>query len=131
MKSANQRYKNWQRAVSLRHQINKTIDNTDQEKSVPSFAASQALIEILNDNLNTPQALAHIDHVFRQVIETPLSSIDQSALQNFIETINDILGVDLINSTPDISDDMKQLILERPQGISIRDTPRFSIWERV
>ena len=72
-------------------------------------------------------------------------------LQNFIETINDILGVDLINSTPDISDDMKQLILERrqarekkdwaksdlirdkllAQGISIRDTPRFSIWERV
>ena len=72
-------------------------------------------------------------------------------MQNFIETINDILGVDLINSTPDISDDMKQLILERrqarekkdwaksdlirdkllAQGISIRDTPRFSIWERV
>ena len=151
MKSANQRYKNWQRAASLRHQINKTIDNIDQEKSIPSFAASQALIEILDDNLNTPQALAHIDHVFRQVIEAPLSSIDQSALQNFIETINDILGVDLINSTPDISDDMKQLILERrqarekkdwaksdlirdkllAQGISIRDTPRFSIWERV
>jgi cysteinyl-tRNA synthetase len=62
--------------------------------------------------------------------------------------IDDVLGLDLAKSTPDISDEQKRLIIERVRareakdwqksdelrdelqssGIDIRDTPDGSIW---
>ena len=63
-------------------------------------------------------------------------------------TIDELLGLDLLNSTSDISDDSKRLIVQRERardeknwqvsdelrdellelGIVIRDTPSGSIW---
>lgn len=147
--AAAQRLKNWRRAASLRHQIYHTVEEPGD--AVPSFATITVLTETLNDDLNTPQALAHIDTVIGQVLETPVAQLNRRALVDFLNHIDATLGFSLINDTPDISDEQKQVILERrhardakdwtqsdvlrdkllAQGITVRDTPTTTIWERV
>lgn len=148
LEAAAHRYKNWQRAATIRHQLHTTVEPS--KKQVPSYAASQVLVERLNDNLNTPQTLAHIDTVLGEVLEMPLADIDRGALVSFLTTVDTILGLNLIESTPDITDEQKQLLIERrrardnkdwqtsdtlrdqlaEEGIVVRDTPHSTIWER-
>jgi len=72
-------------------------------------------------------------------------------LCSFIQQIDDLLGFDLIASTPDIDEDLKRLIIERKfakdnrdferadairaelleQGIEILDTKNQPLWRRV
>ncbi|MDO4684377.1 MAG: cysteine--tRNA ligase [Candidatus Saccharibacteria bacterium] len=145
--AAAHRYKNWQRAASLRHQVHSTLEPST--KRVPSYAANQKLIEILNDNLATPQALAHIDTVLGEILEAALADIDREALASFVTTIDEVLGLELASTTPDITDEQKQLLITRrrardekdwptsdrlrdelaAQGIAVRDTPHTTIWE--
>lgn len=67
----------------------------------------------------------------------------------YLETIDALLGLQLLNTTKDISDDSKRLIIERERarenkdwtkadqlrsaieksGITVRDTAHGSIWE--
>lgn len=144
------RLHNWRNIAVVRHQIHQTL-RTNEDKSVSLFATSQAIIEALNDDLNTPEALAIIDEAFSRIETAKLSDIDQPALTSLLETIDSVLGLNLIESTPDISDDIKRLILEREQarerqdwqnsdklrakleqeGIAVRDTSSGSVWEYI
>ncbi len=147
--AAAQRLKNWKRIASLRHQIHATLDTTDTNV-IPSYAAQRFLTEILQNDINTPEALAHIDKVLNEVLETPLHQINQKSLTDFIHHVDQSLGFTLENDTPDITDEQKRLIIVRKRardnkdwatsdkirdelssdGIFIRDTPNYSIWER-
>ena len=106
------------------------------------------MVEKLNDDLDTPGALALIDEVFSKLDHTPLDKIHRQSLVQFIDEIDEILGLDLAESTPDITDDLKRLIIQRRQaraeknweesdrirdgllqaGVAVRDTPSGSIW---
>ena len=150
LEAAANRLKHWHRAASLRHQINKGV-NLATEHTTPSYAAAGKLAEILSDNLDTPRTLAHVDAVFSEILEAPLASLDRTALNNFIDAVDDLLGLEIATSTPDIDDTTKQLILQRKRareakdwptsdhlrdelvakGIAVRDTAHHSIWERV
>jgi cysteinyl-tRNA synthetase len=75
--------------------------------------------------------------------------VNHQTLIKFLSTIDYILGLQLVESTPDISDDLKQLIVERNRareakdwdkadeirkqlfdnGIVLRDSSNGSIWE--
>lgn len=150
--AAANRLANWKRAATIRHQIHPESkqDSTEKSLEVPKFADSSQLINILNHNLNTPEALAFIDRVVGDILNTKdTSHINHRSLINFFETADDVLGLNILKSTPDISDDLKQLILERQrarenkdwsesdrirdelleQGITIRDSQNKSIWE--
>lgn len=146
--AAAQRLKNWKRAATLRHQTHSTVE--ERAGNIPSFAAQKYLSEILSNDLATPEALAHIDKVLGEVLEMPLHEINRSALTGLIQHIDNLLGFTLEKSTPDITDKQKQLIIERrrardnkdwptsdrirdelsEQGIFVRDTARYSVWER-
>ena len=153
LESAKNRLKNWKNIAVLRHQTHDTLKG-DQEalkddNLVPSYATSQALTEIIEDNLNTPGALAMVDEIFSEILETRLEKINQKSLTQFLKTIDDLLGLGLIESTPDIDDEAKKLILERKQarerkdfklsdnlrhklkkmGIILKDTDRDIIWQ--
>jgi ABC-type multidrug transport system ATPase subunit len=115
---------------------------------VSLLAGRQALVEKLNDDLDTPGALALIDEVFSKLDHTPLDKIHRQSLVQFIDEIDEILGLDLAESTPDITDDLKRLIIQRRQaraeknweesdrirdellqaGVAVRDTPSGSVW---
>jgi len=143
--AAKNRLNNWKNAAAIRHQIN----STDGDKSVAPFAASQAIIEAVNDDLGTPAALKIVDEAFSQITAAKLADIDRGALIQVLETIDSALGLQIIDSTPDISDEAKQVIMQRRQAreqkdwavsdrlrdqllqmdIVIRDTANDSIWE--
>lgn len=147
LQAAKNRLNNWRNIAVLRHQIHETT--VGDEKPLSCYATSQAIIEALNDDLGTPAALKIIDETFAKISSSKLSDIDRVAFVELLETIDSVLGLGLVNSTPDISDDAKQIILQRNQirsqkdwtksdelrnellkmDIIIRDTADTSVWE--
>lgn len=152
--SAANRLRNWRNVAALRHQTHDTLRDDDNkstdERSVSLYSTSQALIETLNNDLDTPGALTIIDEAFSQLASSRLDDIHQHALTELLDTIDELLGLSLIRSTPDISDDAKKLVLKRKHarsnndwktsdrirdelqktyGIAVRDTQSGSIWE--
>ncbi len=107
------------------------------------------MLEALNNDLNTPEALTIIDSAFAKLENVNVTNIHQSALMQLLEAIDQLLGLNLIASTPDITDEQKQLIIARQRardnkdwqssdsirdelaksGIAIRDTAHGPIWE--
>mgnify|MGYP006322415713 FL=1 len=145
LKAAANRLLNWRNYATIRHQSYTTV-NQNQEK-LTFLPESKLLLEILNDNLNTPKALTFIDSVFSKIDNTE-KIIDRKSFTEFLETIDSLLGFNLIESTPDINDEIKQLIIERrnardnqdwersdelrneltKKGIALRDTQKHSYW---
>jgi cysteinyl-tRNA synthetase len=148
--AAKNRLLNWRNTAALRHQIHDTLDDGD-ERSVALYATSQAIVEALSDDLDTPEAFRIIDEAFDKMNGTRTNNIHQHALVNLIETIDETLGLQLLKTTPDISDDLKRTILERErareakdykkadqlraqiekEGVTVRDTSSGPIWEYV
>lgn len=151
--AAKHRLANWRDYAALRHQTHDRLlddsrKNDDTDQYVSLAAGSSALREALYDNLNTPQALKIADESFARLDSKRLDAIHRSGLVQFIETIDELLGLQLAASTPDISDDNKRLILERQRarddknwaksdelrdqlaanGIQIKDTPSGTVW---
>ena len=147
--AASNRLSHWRNVASLRHQ---THDDIDQQTEMdPSPAAIGAIREALSDDLNTPEALRIIDETFSFIESHGIDKINHHTLTELLEAIDDMLGLNLIAATPDITDDQKQLIIARQrarderdwaasdeyrdelkeQGITVRDTPQGSIWEKI
>lgn len=123
--SAKHRLHNWMNYSALRHQTHDTL-YSDKEKSetegVVSFDAdASGLLSTLNDDLNTPEALKAIDQAFSTMDDVNIDNIDQESLLYYLETIEELLGIDLLKTTPDISDDAKQIILERESARESKD----------
>lgn len=153
--AAANRRRNWRNVAALRHQIHDTLqeDSTteDESKTVSLYAASKKLVEVISDDLNTPEALATIDDAFDTVLSSKITTLHQHALISFLETIDELLGLNLLKTTPDINDGQKLLIIERTRareqkdykksdklrheleksGITVRDTASGPIWEYV
>ncbi|NCS83205.1 cysteine--tRNA ligase, partial [Candidatus Saccharibacteria bacterium] len=139
--------------AALRHQTHDTlVEDTvveTESKTVALYASSQAILEALSDDLNSPLALSIIDESFSLVEKSRANDIHQHALTSFLETIDELLGLDLLKTTPDITDEQKQFIVARnrarerqdfkeadsmrekleKQGVALRDTPSGVIWE--
>jgi cysteinyl-tRNA synthetase len=151
--AAQNRLRNWRNIAALRHQTHDRLrdDNnksTDQA-SVSLYASSQALVEALSNDLDTPTGFAIIDESFHKIANSSTEAIHQHSLIEFLETIDELLGIELMPSTKDISDDLKKAIIERERarenqdwkaadrlrgdieksGITVRDTAHGSIWE--
>lgn len=153
LEASQNRLNNWLNAAALRWQTHDTLRDDDQKPSddqVISFLATpQALLECLQNDLNTPSALSIIDQAFSRLDNVSLDRVHQSSLIELLETIERLLGIDLLAPTPDITDEYKQLILERQRArdakdwarsdelrdrllqanIIVRDTSSGSIWQ--
>jgi cysteinyl-tRNA synthetase len=143
LQAAKNRLKNWQNIANMRWQIK------GSEGGIPSLAAKNAILEEINENLDTPKALAKIDEVFSEIIKTNPEKLNYKNLIELLEFIDDLLGLNLLGSTPDIPDEIKQKIIERnaaraekdwaksdkirdellSKNIILRDTPKKSFWE--
>lgn len=152
--SATNRLRNWRNIAALRHQIHDTIKDvksTDSGIHSP-LATSRAIIQALSDDLNTPEALKIIDEAFDALPLNNIDTIHRSALVGLLETIDQTLGLQLLDTTPDISDEAKRLIIERERardaknwelsdelrsalqegyGVAVKDTPHGTIWSYV
>ncbi|MEI7918211.1 MAG: cysteine--tRNA ligase [Candidatus Saccharibacteria bacterium] len=153
LQSAKNRLHNWRNIAALRHQIHDTLqseaERAKDDKTISLLATSQAIIEALNDDLGTPQALKIIDEAFARITRSSLSRVDRQSLIQLLETIDSTLGLQLIDSTPDISDEEKKILLLRKSArerkdwdksdelrdellkldVIIRDTNSETVWE--
>jgi len=146
--AAKNRLNHWRNIAALRFQTYETL-SPDANNAITLVAASGAIMEALNDNLNTPEALRVVDEAFSRLDGKPIGAIHQYGLKQLLDTIDTVLGLQLQTTTPDIDDDTKQLIIERERvrdnkdwtksdelrdqlkekGIVVRDTQDGSIWE--
>lgn len=151
--AARNRLANWRAHAALRHQTHDTLasdaaknDNADDYVSL--LAASGAMREALNNNLNTPEALRIVDEAFSQLDHAGAADIHQHGLRELIDAIDELLGLQLASSTPDIDESAKRLILERARarerkdwtrsdeirdelakkGVTVRDTSHGTLW---
>lgn len=143
LQAAKNRLNNWRNIAVIRHQIH------DTDKTVSLYASSQAIIEAIDDDLGTPEALRIIDKALSQIANASLDTIDRQAFVQLLETIDATLGLQIVDTTPDISDESKRILIERNQarsqkdwkrsdmlrdqllssGIVIRDNESSSVWE--
>ena len=117
MQAAANRFNNWRAVAVLRHQ---THDSTGQEKTSVQAAIGSVKEALLHD-LDTPRALAVIDEAFSKIESAPLQTIDRHGLVQLLEAIRELLGIDLLSSTPDINDEQKLKILQRQRAREEKD----------
>ena len=152
LESAKNRLASWREVAAFRHQIYDDIAQ-DHDKTINFLAVKRHLLELANDNLNTPQIMATINEAW-QILRSPATdfrNIHRQSLVDFIQQIDDLLGFDLMASTPDIDENAKRLIIERKfakgnrdferadairaelleQGIEILDTKNQPLWRRT
>ncbi len=148
LSAAANRLRNWCNYAALRHQTHSALE-ADTEKSNDFIRpAIQAILVNLNDNLNTPQALSAVDEAFSSLDNLPLQQVSHSSLVALLSAIDELLGLQLLTTTPDITEDQKRLMLQRERareakdwaksdeirdelardGIAVRDTPSNTIW---
>ncbi len=130
LSAARQRLLNYRNFAALRWQ-----------KDVVDFTTTrEAMMAQISNNLNTAGALAELDKSIKD---------DVAPNDDFIKFLDDIFGLDIEKSSPDISDEQKEKIAARvrakemkdyaladklrdellEEGISIRDTANGPIWE--
>lgn len=136
--AAQNRLNNWQAAADLQWQT--------ESQGSPKIATH--ILKNLQDDMDTPGALAGVDHWFSVFIDEGKRANHES-ITALIKEVNDLLGINL--HKPDITAEQKQLIKEREdarlvkdwelsdklrdqlkeQRIEVRDTPEGTIWQRV
>jgi cysteinyl-tRNA synthetase len=123
--AAKNRLKNWQNYAALRHQTHDRLDDDDKKSKsdthVSLIAGEAALKEALSDNLNTPEAFRIVDEFFSMLDGVLLDDIHHRGLTVFIQAIDNLLGLQLAQSTPDISDDAKRALIAREQARKAQD----------
>ncbi len=128
LNSAKNRLHNWRNVAALRHQTHDTIqtdtEKSQSDKSVSLYATPQAIIEAIDNDLGTPEALKIIDDAFTHIQNARLNNINQQALVQLLETIDSTLGLRLVDSTLDITDEAKQIIIERNAARDQKDWAR-------
>lgn len=152
LQASQNRLQNWRNYAALRHQTHDTLDDDDRKDErddhVSLLATKQAVVEALRDDLDTPKALALIDESFSQLDNVPTAKIHRTSLQSLLETIDELFGLELLATTPDIDEEAKRLILERQrarensdwqrsdelrdqlleQGVKLHDTSAGIVW---
>lgn len=116
--SAANRLRKWRNIAALRWQTHDTLvddDDKDTDHAVNGIilAAPHAALEALNDDLDTPSALTHIEQAFDHIEKASIAKIQHHSLVSLLEWIDETLGLHLRETTPDIPDEAKGLILER------------------
>lgn len=142
------RLRNWRSIAALRHQTHDRLED-DTHKKMDGLA-TQPILAALADDLNVSEAMRIIEESLTRLTNTPLEAINRATLVEFLEFLDEILGLQLIDQTPDISDEIKQLIIERERlrdekdwqradhlrleieargEVALRDTASGTVWE--
>ncbi len=152
LEAAANRLQKWRSVAALRWQLRDDDHLHDQastdELIVEMLQTQNDVLLALQNDLDTPLALRAIDELFAKLENTPLTEQHEAALARLFVFIDETLGLQLLSSTPDISNEQKELIEQRRQarsnkdwqradelrkelseaGIGVRDTAAQTIW---
>ncbi len=110
----------------------------------------EAMVAALQDDLNTPTALAILSAFATEAEDHLISTAEVEHFRDLLTALDELFGLSLANRH-DIADDQKALIAEREQArqakdwaksdelrtkltgqnIAVRDTPHGPIWHRL
>ncbi len=117
LRGAKNRLAHWKQLAALRWQMHDTLDDdsakTDHDTSAKLLAAPHAALEAANNDLNIPLAISVLEEAFTALENTNIDHVQQSALMGLLTFIDEVLGLKVQESTPDITDEQKQTILAR------------------
>lgn len=120
LSSAKNRVNKWLSGAVLRHQTHRSIESENDQLSRPEtislYDDSKSILEALNDNLDTPKALMVLDEAMSKILSAKTADIHHHSLNHFLEIAKEHLGINLFDSTPDINEEAKKLIIERKQA---------------
>lgn len=148
LESAQNRLKRWQATADLRFQA---VDAAAGEGDGAEILAvsKNKIIKMLQDDLNTPEALAEIDTTFDSLSEG-LNKYMENYFTDLLAMLDKALGLALLDSH-DITSEQKSLLSSREdareakdwrksdelrrslaeQGIGLRDAKNGAIWYRL
>ena len=144
-KAAASRMHHWKEVAALRWQVAEEGD--PETDALMRQSASDFRLALEND-LDTVQALRIIDDLFSTIENLPLSKLSKSGLTTFVHTIDKLLGLGLASKTPNVSEEIRQILSEREtarenkdydasdklrdellsRGVTVKDTADSSIW---
>lgn len=105
--AARNRRRNWRNVAELRWQINDSGNSAQ-------LARVKSLIDVIKgnlyDDLDTPEALKHVDEAFDLFT---VQDANAEALEMLVGAVDNLLGMQLTETTPDLSDASHKLITER------------------
>jgi cysteinyl-tRNA synthetase len=139
------RLKRLRSIAELRHQP------TPDGKSTALQLDDGPLLTALDNDLNTAQALAVMEKTMERVEQNGVSKSQVDIFSVWLEKLDQIFGLNLLGSTPDIDEKIKDTIFKRQafrfnsewdkadqlraslaeQGIGIRDSETGTIWYRL
>lgn len=140
-----QELRNW---ADLRHQP--SADNIPKELDELFGSTRKKVLEAVQNDLNTAQALAALGELVSYMSDIPIPGVEGEHTDGTLRFLDDVFGLDLADR-PDITDYQKQLMSERQkardnkdwaksdelrdqlkeQGIGVRDTARGQVWSRL
>lgn len=146
--AAKNRLQRWYDIASLRWQVSGADAGNESSGSI--LAAKSAALTALSDDLNTPEALVALEKAFDIIEASSLDMLHAETLRDLLNWIDTTLGLDLIDMTPDISNEQKEIIRQRQQArqqkdwntsdklrdelssqnIIVKDTPTGTFWSR-
>lgn len=144
LEAAQNRLQAWQAAADLRWQAVHAPKNQNQSDTFRTVA--QKIVACLENDLDTPQALAEIDQAFTFEV---LFDTELDAFTALLKKIQSVLGITIL--LPDITESQKALIAARDQarnnadweaadrvrdqlvrqGIILNDTAEGTRWTRI
>lgn len=154
MEAAKNRRRHWQAIALLRHQLKEQVDYDDPDDAITLkeavIGAPDAIKLALSEDLNSPAALKIVDDMMTRIEQSGAGVLRPDELLKFIEQIDTIFGLRLLDTTPDISKEQQDIIARREtarkqsnwqesdelrdtlkqQGIEVKDTDQGTIWSR-
>ncbi len=142
LNSSLNRLKSWDAVAVLAWQI-----NNNPNDNIPYLEYQDNILSTLENDINTPQALAIIDESFDAIIKSEFNGLLLDNFKKYLTFIDDMFGLNL-TKIPDILKHQKDLIIERElyrktekwlesdkvrqdlfnQGIGIKDSTDRTIW---
>lgn len=144
--AAENRLKNLRAMADLRHQpLNGVPSVADEIGEVQT-----TMLELLQDDLNTPEALATLSGLVEKLTTQGLAQEDAHLFNDFVLFLDSVLGFNLQESQ-DIHEEQKELIAARQaardqkdfqqadaardtlldQSIELKDTAHGTLWKRI
>jgi cysteinyl-tRNA synthetase len=125
------------------------LSDDDRDNSSYFQEQAEALLQAMQDDLNSPAALAILSSVQNKLENDLVTGAEQEAFEHFLDVVDDLFGLQLKAQTP-LKAAQTQLVADRQaardtkdwarsdelrdqlqaQGIAVRDTAHGSIWYR-
>ena len=115
LEAAKNRRRHWCNVAELRHQAS---DNPSEEQIDKVSQLVEQAQDAMENDLDTPNALKYFDEAFD--LFKP-EQTDLGALDMLLTAIDQLLGLKLIETTPDIAPEDYELIDERQQARHVKD----------